>query len=96
MDNDALQKLRGEIDAIDAELIALLNRRYQAVVAIGEYKRERHLPIFDPTRQQKLMERLKKLNQGPMTTEILQSVYDAVREKWERFLAEREKREGSE
>ena len=78
MDNDALQKLRGEIDAIDAELIALLNRRYQAVVAIGEYKRERHLPIFDPTRQKKLMERLRKLNQGPMTAEILQSVYREI------------------
>ena len=78
MDNDDLQRLRGEIDAIDAELIALLNRRYEAVVAIGEYKRERHLPIFDPTRQRELMERLQKLNPGPMTPEILRSVYREI------------------
>ena len=36
MNDDELLKLRGEIDAIDAELIALLNRRYKAVEAIGE------------------------------------------------------------
>ncbi len=78
MDNDTLRKLRAEIDEIDMELIALLNRRYRAVVAIGEYKRERHLPIFDPTRQRMLMDRLLKINQGPMTPEILQSVYREI------------------
>ena len=61
MKDEDLQKLRNEIDGIDAELIALLNRRYKAVEAIGEYKRERHLPVYDPSRQRKLMERLQKL-----------------------------------
>ena len=76
-DND-LQTLRNEIDRIDAELIALLNARYKTVEAIGEYKRERHLPIYDPSRQRKLMERLQKLNQGPMTPEILHAVYREI------------------
>ena len=78
MNDDELLKLRGEIDAIDAELIALLNRRYKAVEAIGEYKRERHLPIYDPSRQRRLMERLQTLNQGPMTNEILHAVYREI------------------
>lgn len=78
MDDNQLQTLRSEIDSIDAELIALLNRRYKAVESIGEYKRERHLPIYDPSRQRKLMERLEKLNQGPMTPEILHAVYREI------------------
>lgn len=78
MDDNALMNLRNEIDSIDADLIALLNRRYQAVEAIGEYKRERHLPIYDPSRQRKLMERLQTLNQGPMTPEILHAVYREI------------------
>ncbi len=78
MDDNELMKLRSQIDSIDAELINLLNNRYKAVEAIGEYKRERHLPIYDPSRQRKLMERLQKLNQGPMTPEILNSIYREI------------------
>ncbi len=78
MDDNALAALRGEIDAVDAEIIALLNRRYKAVEAIGEYKRQRHLPVYDPSRQRKLMERLQKLNQGPMTPEILNAIYQEI------------------
>ena len=47
MKDEELQLLRNEIDRIDAELIALLNARYKAVESIGEYKRERHLPVAD-------------------------------------------------
>ena len=78
MNDEDLQLLRNEIDRIDTELIALLNARYKTVEAIGEYKRERHLPIYDPSRQRKLMERLQKLNQGPMTPEILHAVYREI------------------
>ena len=42
MKDEDLQKLRNEIDGIDAELIELLNRRYRAVEAIGEYKQSLH------------------------------------------------------
>ena len=78
MKDEELQIFRNEIDRIDTELIALLNARYKAVESIGEYKRERHLPIYDPSRQRKLMERLQKLNQGPMTPEILHAVYREI------------------
>ncbi|MBE6402285.1 MAG: prephenate dehydratase [Lentisphaerae bacterium] len=78
MKDEDLQKLRTEIDSIDAELIDLLNRRYKAVEGIGEYKRERHLPVYDPSRQRKLMERLQELNSGPMTPEILNAVYREI------------------
>ena len=78
MKDEDLLKLRNEIDGIDAELIELLNLRYRAVEAIGEYKRERHLPVYDPSRQRKLMERLQKLNNGPMTPEILNAVYREI------------------
>ncbi len=78
MKDEDLQKLRCEIDSIDADLIALLNRRYKAVEAIGEYKRERHLPVYDPSRQRKLMERLQELNNGPMTADILNAIYREI------------------
>ena len=78
MNEDQLQNLRSEIDSVDSEIIALLNRRYQAVEAIGQYKRERHLPVYDPARQRKLLARLQELNHGPMTDEILGNIYREI------------------
>ncbi|MBE6380812.1 MAG: prephenate dehydratase [Lentisphaerae bacterium] len=78
MNDNELQVLREQIDVIDAEVIKLLNERYKAVEAIGEYKRERHLPVYDPARQRKLMERLESLNHGPMTNDILHAVYREI------------------
>ena len=78
MNDNELLLLRQEIDRIDAELVKLLNERYCAVEHIGKYKREHHLPIYDPTRQQKLMNRLEELNAGPMTNEILHAVYREI------------------
>lgn len=48
---------RKEIDAIDAKLVALFEQRMQHSARIAEYKKEHHLPVFDPKRErEKLLE----------------------------------------
>ncbi len=48
---------RKEIDAIDKKLIALFEQRMQHSARIAEYKKEHHLPVFDPERErEKLLE----------------------------------------
>ena len=46
-----LQQLRTQIDEIDEQLITLFTRRMAISAAIGSYKKENNLPIFDPTRE---------------------------------------------
>ena len=40
MKNKNLESLRGEIDAIDSQIVVLLNQRVQAAVEIGRIKSE--------------------------------------------------------
>ncbi len=61
---EELNQRRARIDAIDAEIVRLLNDRYREVLAIGEWKRERNLPVFVPERERALLARLDELNAG--------------------------------
>ena len=66
-----LDELRKEIDVIDRTIVEAINRRYELVCSIGEWKRQNNLPIYVPEREKQLLERLTALNPGPMPTETL-------------------------
>lgn len=53
-----LESYRKEIDKIDAELAALLERRLDAARGIGAYKRERGLPVTDAGREEQVLSRV--------------------------------------
>jgi len=59
MENDLINELRKKIDSIDAELLNLLVKRKVISKQIGEYKRQKHLPIKDCNREEKLLNKLK-------------------------------------
>jgi chorismate mutase-like protein len=52
---DDLERLRGEINAVDKGLIELLARRNEISSEIGEYKREKGLKIQDTKREREMM-----------------------------------------
>lgn len=54
-----LKEYRSQIDRIDKELMALLEERMDVVEKIGEYKRERGLPVLDASRE---AEKIKNLS----------------------------------
>lgn len=47
-----LTQLRGEIDLIDDQLVALFVRRMEVSAAIAQYKQEHGMPIHVPAREQ--------------------------------------------
>ena len=47
-----LKELRAEIDMLDDELVRLFVRRMEICAQIAEYKKENHLPILMPAREQ--------------------------------------------
>ena len=53
-----LQDYRDQVDEIDRALLALLEQRMALSQAIGDYKRERGLPIFQPEREQAILDRV--------------------------------------
>jgi chorismate mutase/prephenate dehydratase len=54
-DHDDLRTLRDGIDEVDAELTRLFERRMELARQVGEYKRERALPVTDPEREQEVL-----------------------------------------
>jgi chorismate mutase/prephenate dehydratase len=73
--NPALDKLRMQIDALDAQIVALLNDRAKVVVEIGKVKQLTNFPIYAPDREKMVMEKVRRLNQGPLGNRCLEAVY---------------------
>lgn len=63
---DELQTLRQDIDAIDRELIGLFRRRMDVTRRVGEYKRERGIPVLDQERERQVLR-----NKGELAGEEL-------------------------
>ena len=79
-----MEKLRGRIDELDVQLLALLNERAKCVIKIGVIKKKENAEVRVTQREIELLDRLSLLNQGPMTTEmvlhIFQQIIDTLKE----------------
>ena len=51
-----LNELRTEINAIDDEILGLFLRRMKVAGQVADYKREHNLPIYQPQREQEILE----------------------------------------
>ncbi len=75
---EPIDKLRRSIDAIDEQILKLLNQRADLAVAIGKEKSKRKAPFHVPEREREIYERLERLNEGPFPPESLRSVFREI------------------
>ena len=61
-----LPELRVQIDAVDLELLTLLNRRAALAHDVGEIKRVEGSPVFRPEREAQVIHTLQQGNAGPL------------------------------
>ncbi|NKB23482.1 MAG: prephenate dehydratase [Kiritimatiellae bacterium] len=73
-----LDELRKRIDALDDQLIQLLNNRTKIALDIGMLKEKSSSATYVPAREKTVFERIKKLNEGPLKNESLQAIYREV------------------
>jgi chorismate mutase/prephenate dehydratase len=73
-----IPKHRKAIDKLDAQLVKLLNERTRHVLAIGDIKRKVGEEIYAPHRERAVLDRIAKLNSGPMTDEQLRAIYREI------------------
>jgi chorismate mutase len=69
---------RTRIDALDEQIVKLLNERAACAIAIGEIKRQSGAAIYEPQREQHVIEHARKANPGPLTGEQLQDIYERI------------------
>lgn len=70
--------LREHIDAIDAELLALLNKRASVSLDVGKLKARTGAPVFRPQREEAVLRRLASANPGPLRENHLRAVYREI------------------
>ena len=78
-----LRAIREEIDQIDRELIALLNRRASASVAVARAKRSggkdsASTATYVPGREQEVLSNVLAANAGPLTEAHIRAIYSEI------------------
>jgi len=74
----ALLALRQKIDAVDRELLALLNRRAGLALEVGELKKHQGSPVFRPEREAQVIDGLKAANPGPLKSESVAPIWREI------------------
>jgi chorismate mutase/prephenate dehydratase len=73
-----IPELRKAIDQLDARIVQLLNERTRHVLEIGAIKLKAGETIYVPHRERMVLQRIAKLNHGPMTEESLRAIYREI------------------
>src|SRR5207249_7333573 len=69
---------RKAIDRLDAKIVKLLNERTGHVLEIGAIKLKAGEEIYAPHRELAVLQRVCRLNKGPITNESLRAIYREV------------------
>jgi chorismate mutase/prephenate dehydratase len=73
-----LADLRIQIDAIDQQLLVLLNQRAQVAEQVGEVKKRDGTPFLRPDRVAKVIAQIQQANQGPLHSEHVAAVWREI------------------
>jgi chorismate mutase-like protein len=73
-----LEEFRIAIDDVDRRIVALLNERTLVVENIGRVKREAHLPIYEPKREDQVFANVGDANRGPMSHEAVRRIFERI------------------
>jgi chorismate mutase / prephenate dehydratase len=73
-----LSALRTKIDAVDDEILRLLNQRAEHVRRVADLKTAIQVPFYVPSRERQIAERLAAANPGPFPSESIRSVFQEI------------------
>jgi chorismate mutase len=71
-------ELRDTIDAIDAELVVLLNRRAAQALEIGQIKKTLQMEIYQPSREEAVLRHVRGLNPGPLDADAVARLFERI------------------
>jgi chorismate mutase/prephenate dehydratase len=74
----ALQPSRERINAIDDQIVKLLNERAQVVRDVGLIKKQFHAPASAPGREEQVLRRAAGQARAPLTGPAVEAIYQAI------------------
>ena len=78
MSDDKLDLLRARVTELNRRLLGDLNERLRLVREIFALKSARGLSLFDPAREQQMLDELARLNPGPASEAQIREVFRAI------------------
>jgi chorismate mutase / prephenate dehydratase len=74
----ALKPSRERINAIDDQIVKLLNERAQVVRDVGLIKKQFHAPASAPGREEQVLRRAASQARAPLTGPAVEAIYQAI------------------
>lgn len=78
MNHPELNTLRTELDEINKELLALINKRGELVQKIGKIKTAQGMKKYDPVRERHMLNIIASENEGPFETATMQHLFKEI------------------
>lgn len=72
------RELRERIDELDRRILSDLNKRAQCAIEVGIIKKEHGQRLFDPHREEKVLQRLVEMNNGPLAKEAVLRLFERI------------------
>ena len=69
---------REKIDALNEQILELLNERARCALSAGKIKRTAGLPLHAPDRETLILNRIRELNGGPLSHEAAQRIFRQI------------------
>lgn len=73
-----IDDVRKRIDELDRELLRIFNERAALALAIGEIKKEKGLPVYDPAREKRIFDAMSAANGGPLENDAIVRLFERV------------------
>jgi chorismate mutase len=73
-----LDSLRFSIDEVDRKILELMTERVRLVLAVGDVKRARQMPVYDPDRERRVLDRLASLAEPPLDGATVRRVFERL------------------
>ena len=75
---ERVRELRERVDEVDRELIRALNERASIVQEIMTMKAEAGAPVYDPKREEEILQRVVEMNTGPIYDSSMRDIFELI------------------
>jgi len=73
-----LSDWRRRIDEIDKKLVQLLNEGSRCALEIGKLKQAARIPLYQPDRENEVLENAERNNPGPLTDAAIRRLFERI------------------
>jgi len=76
--SESIERWRAAIDAVDEELLRLLNERARLAAKVAELKVSGELPLRDCEREAAVLTHMRRSNRGPLDERAVSRIYGRI------------------